>query len=101
MRVERWCDGRLPQAATEALLGSLHAVGDPGHELATTRDLAASATSLTFLAIADARPVGVLVATPGTRIGSVFVRWLAVTPDAQRFGNLPTRPDRTSTGALT
>lgn len=86
MHVERWCDSRLPQAAGDVLREVLHEVGEPAHELAATLDVAASATSLTFLAIAKRRPVGVLIATPQTRLGATFIRWLAVAPNARRSG---------------
>ena len=49
-------------------------------------DLAASDTSLTFIASDDALPVGVLLALPEPRIRSAFVRWIVVAPDARRRG---------------
>jgi ribosomal protein S18 acetylase RimI-like enzyme len=65
---------------------ALHELGEAAEELSISLDLAASETSLTFIASDDALPVGMLLALPEPRIRSAFVRWLVVAPDARRRG---------------
>ena len=87
MRVERWSGGELPEAVARVLREALHELGEADDELAMSLDLAASETSLTFIASDDGlRAVGVLISVPEPRIRSAFVRWLVVAPDARRRG---------------
>ena len=87
MRVERWSGGNLPETAARVLRDALHELGELDDELSASLDLAASETSLTFIASDDGlRAVGVLIAAPEPRIRSAFVRWLVVAPDARRGG---------------
>jgi GNAT superfamily N-acetyltransferase len=86
VRVERWSGGELPEAVARVLREALRELGEADDELAMSLDLAASESSLTFIASDDALPVGVLLALPEPRIRSAFVRWIVVAPDARRRG---------------
>ena len=93
MRVERWNGGELPEAVARVLREALHELGEADDEFAMSLDLAASETSLTFIASDDGLPVGVLLALPEPRNQSAFVRWVVVAPDARRRGVATTLMD--------